>query len=236
MTTRSFFASGCRWAAAGAGLAAVAYAGYVAAAWTHYGRAPRSPRPDEADPLLDRFMPVYEVRGRHHVRIAAPAEITLEAAKEMDLLQSPIVRAIVGARERILGAAPDTRPRPRGLLAETLALGWGLLAEVPGREVVVGAATRPWEGNVVFRALPPDAFAAFDEPDYVKIGWTLRADSLGPMASRFSTETRVVCTDAAARARFRRYWSCFSPGMILIRWLSLGPLKAEAERRASASP
>jgi hypothetical protein len=35
-----------------------------------------------------------------------------------------------------------------------------------------------------------------------------------------------------ARERFRWYWSFFSPGMILIRWVSLRPLKAEAERRA----
>jgi hypothetical protein len=84
----------------------------------------------------------------------------------------------------------------------------------------------------VFRALPPGEFAAFGEPGYMKILWTLRTDPIGPGESLFSTETRVVSTDATARARFRWYWSSFSPGMILIRWLSLGPLRAEAERRA----
>jgi hypothetical protein len=34
-------------------------------------------------------------------------------------------------------------------------------------------------------------------------------------------ETRVATTDAAAGAKFRRYWSCFSPGIVLIRWLLL---------------
>jgi hypothetical protein len=42
----------------------------------------------------------------------------------------------------------------------------------------------------------------------------------------------VIATDPAARARFRGYWSFFSPGMMLIRWVSLWPLKREAERRA----
>jgi hypothetical protein len=41
-----------------------------------------------------------------------------------------------------------------------------------------------------------------------------------------------MTTDLAARAKFRRYWSFLSPGIILIRWISLAPLKAEAERRA----
>jgi hypothetical protein len=60
----------------------------------------------------------------------------------------------------------------------------------------------------------------------------LRADPIGERQSLFRTETRVTTTDAAARAKFRRYWACFSPGIVLIRWLSLWPLKREAERRA----
>jgi hypothetical protein len=85
----------------------------------------------------------------------------------------------------------------------------------------------------VFRPLPADEFVAFNEPDYVKIVWTLRADGIGANAPIFRTETRAVATDAAARAEFRRYWSFLSPGIIVIRWVSLRPLKAGAERRIS---
>jgi hypothetical protein len=106
-----------------------------------------------------------------------------------------------------------------------------VLAEVPGREIVMGAVTQPWHANVVFRPLPPDEFAAFNEPGYVKIVWTLRADPRGAHASIFRTETRAVATDAYARAKFRQYWSFLSPGIILIRWASLHPLKSKAERR-----
>ena len=100
----------------------------------------------------------------------------------------------------------------------------------------MGAITQPWHANVVFRPLPPDEFAAFAEPDYVKIVWTLRADIAGPGESIFRTETRVATTDAAARAKFRWYWARFSPGIVLIRWLSLRPTRREAERRARPRP
>jgi hypothetical protein len=176
-------------------------------------------------------MPAYDVVERHHVRIAAPAAVTLAAAREMDLQGSRLVRTIIKAREVILGAAPDDRPRPHGLLAEMQALGWGVLADVPEREVIVGAVTRPWEANVTFRALPPDQFAAFNEPGYVKIAWTLRAEPIGSTESLFRTETRAIATDQTARAKFRQYWSFLSPGIILIRWAILRPLKTEAERR-----
>jgi hypothetical protein len=115
-------------------------------------------------------------------------------------------------------------------------MGWLVLAELPDRQVVVGAVTKPWEPNVTFRGIPPETFAAFDEPGYVKIVWTIRAHPDGPHASIFRTETRAVATDSAARAQFRRYWSYVSPGIILIRWLALRPVKMEAERRARAMP
>lgn len=97
----------------------------------------------------------------------------------------------------------------------------------------MGAVTQPWRGNVVFRAIPPDLFADFREPDYVKIVCTLRVDAVSPTASIFRTETRAMTTDAGARRKFRWYWARFSPGIVLIRLLTLRMLKAEAERRAS---
>jgi hypothetical protein len=232
MTRISRAQSAFRCLSIAAGAAAAAYATYAGVAWLRYGHATRS-TPENEDALLDRFMPVYDVAERHHISVGAPADVTFAAACETDLQQSAIVRAIFRAREVILGSEPDAAVRPRGLLAVTKSLGWGVLAEVPGREVVMGAVTQPWKADVVFRPLPPDVFIAFDEPGYVKIAWTLRADPMGPGRSVFRTETRAVATDPSARAKFRRYWSFLSPGIIVIRQLMLRPVKAEAERRPS---
>ena len=176
-------------------------------------------------------MPVYDIVERHRIRVAAEPAVTLKAAGEQDLLHLPGARAIFRTREIVLGATPDDASGPRGLLAATRSLGWGTLAEVPDREIVMGAVTKPWEANVTFRALPPEEFASFSQPGFVKIAWTLRVDPDGDDASVFRTETRAVATDPTARARFRRYWAFVSPGIALIRRLSLRPLKREAERR-----
>ena len=217
--------------AAGVGLAAASYATYVAVTWIRYGHV-KSSANSENDVLLDRFLPTYEVVERHTMRVAAPTEITLSVACEQDLQDSAVIRGIFRARELLLGSRPDDVMRPRELLALTKALGWGVLAEVPGREIVMGAVTQAWMPNVVFRALPPEEFAAFHEPGYVKIIWTLRAIPVGPAESVFHTETRAATTDVTARSKFRWYWSKVSPGVWLIRKMSLGPLRREAERRA----
>jgi hypothetical protein len=114
----------------------------------------------------------------------------------------------------------------------TRALGWGVLGEVPGREVVMGAVTQPWKADVTFHALDPDAFVAFDKPDFVKIAWTLRVHPTASSESVAWTETRVITTDEEARRKFRRYWAVFSPGIVLIRRVALRLVKAEAERQA----
>jgi len=199
-----------RWLAAGAGFAAALYGTHAAFTWLRYGHPPR-PANEEIDQLLDQFIPAYEVVERHSVRVAAPSETTLTAAREMDLLQSPIIRCIFKGREMILGGHPDDRRHPRTLLAQAKELGWAVLGEVPGREIALGAVTRPWVANPVFRPLRPAEFVAFHEPGYTKIAWTLRADPISASESVARTETRVATTDRAARAAFRRYWSLVSP-------------------------
>lgn len=213
----------------GAGVAGASYAAYVARTWLRYGHPSRA-RDDAKDALLDEFMRDYEVRERHEIAVAAPADVTLAAAAEMELQSSPVVRALFRAREVILRSKPDSTTRPKGLIEEMKSIGWGVLAESPGREIVMGGVTKPWEANPVFRALPPDQFAAFAEPDCVKIAWTLQASPEPSGGSTFSTETRAVATDAGARRKFRVYWSFLSPGIILVRSAMLPLLKRAAER------
>jgi hypothetical protein len=234
MSAQSTLRSGTRVLLEGIGAAAGGYAACAATAGSRYGRAPR-PSPAERDELLDVFMPEYEVVERHHIRIAAPAEVAMAAAREQDLFRLPFVRTVFTMRDVVMRATPDERPQPRGLVAATQALGWGVLADVADQELVMGAVTEPWQPNPTFRALPPEMFAAFADPGFIKIVWTLRADVVDSEHTVFRTETRAVATDATARARFRRYWAFASPGIALIRWLSLRPLKRDAERRARAA-
>jgi hypothetical protein len=231
MVMRRVISRGFAYAAGAVGALALSYAAYVARTWYRYGRVAGA---GEGDPLLDRFMPVCDVAERHETRVGAPAAITYEAAHEMDMYRSGLVRAIFRGRELLMRATPTEKRRSQSLLEEVLALGWGVLIEEPGHEIVVGAVTRPWEADVQFRSVPPDEFAAFREPRYVKIVWNLAAEPLGSGRSVFRTETRVATTDVYARERFRRYWAAFSPGILLIRRESLRLVKADAERRHSA--
>jgi hypothetical protein len=218
---------------AGAGAVALLGVGYAGFTWYRYGKVTSGGR---KNPLVDRFIPKYEVREVHQTRVAAPADVTFRVAHELDLQRSTIVRAIFTGRELLMGAERSKREHTSGFLEDVLGQGWRILAEEPRREVVVGAVTQPWKADVEFRGMEPEEFAAFNEPGFAKIVWTLGVDPLGEKASVFRTETRVATTDAESRSRFRRYWSVYSPGILLIRYETLRLVKREAERLALAEP
>lgn len=187
---------------------------------------------------IERFIPVPDVRERHSLTVRAPAELVYQTARAFDM-STPLIHAIFALRARFMGAREDPSVERRGLSAEALLrMGWGVLVESPGRLLIAGARCQPWLADVVFTPIPPDAFAAWAEPDHVKIAWTLETEPLGTARSRLSTETRVVATDDAARARFRRYWRAAGMGIIAIRLLLLPGIRREAEKqwRAGSRP
>jgi len=213
---------------------ALGYAVFVAAEWSWFGKGKPAPPPARAVISMDRFLPQYDLSERHETPVKAPAPVTYAAAREVDIQRSPLVRAVFQSR-KILFRSQGQEMARRPFLEQVRGMGWGLLAEVPGRALVFGAVTRPWEPTVRFHPLPPAQFAAFRRPGWAKIVWTLEVDPAGAERSVFRTQTRVATTDAAARSRFRQYWAAVSPGILLIRQQALGLVRGDAERRARAA-
>jgi len=230
MDGRQVIKNAARGVAATAAIAAAGYGALVVLNRVRYG-AVKGSALDAKDSLLDRFIPEPEVLEHYKITIKAPADVVIASAKQLELLKSPVIRAIFRARELALGGTPDTRPHPTTLMEQMQSIGWVVLSERAGREIVFGSVTQPWQAEPVFRSIPPEQFKEFAEPGYVKIAWTLRADPVDERQSVFHTETRVCTTDAPARERFRNYWSFVAPGVELIRLAMLRPLKRAAENR-----
>jgi hypothetical protein len=180
---------------------------------------------------LDRFIPNPEIRERFETTIRAPADLVMEVATHFDMQSLLVVKAIFRLREKLMRASPSAPRKPQGILEETRSLGWGLLAEQPGRLVVCGAACQPWLPNVAFSPLAAGEFTTYDEPDKVKIAWTLETEAIGAAITRFAQETRAVATDEQARIKFRRYWRWARFGIIGIRLLIMPAVRRGAEQR-----
>ena len=185
--------------------------------------------------LIDKYMPGFDVQHSAEVRVDTEPGKTYAALRALDLEKSWIVRLLFTLRTlpaRVLGKepAPERSNVQRTFLESALKMGWVILEEVAGQELVAGAVTQPWVANVIFRGLPPDEFVGFDEPGYTKIVWNIAARTCKGGGTIASTETRVLATDAESRRRFRRYWFLFCPGIRLIRRVALAQLRRELLR------
>jgi hypothetical protein len=208
-----------------AGVAAAGYAGYAAFTWLRYGR-PKKVQPTTA---LDRFMPDAEIIDRHCIGVNAPTDITYETCCAFDVAGSRVAQVLFDTRAYALGSKPYHPDLPPHLVEQMKALGWVVLEETPGHEIVFGIASKPWLADGGFRALSASEFATFHEPGWVKIIFNFTVESAARCCSLLATETRAIATDGESRRRFRGYWSLVAPGVKLIRRTALHAIKTKAE-------
>jgi hypothetical protein len=170
--------------------------------------------------LIDDWLPRYDESEFHAREIAAsPAAVerALRALKPGDL---PLTRILMGLRTLPALLAGCRRPRvpARPLLDGVQSIGFVILEERPGEQIVLGAAGRFWRprGDGVDPLDGPEAFRDYARPGSVRAAWDF---VLAPVAggTRLSTETRIAGTDADGTRMFRRYWRLVHPGSALIR-------------------
>jgi hypothetical protein len=178
--------------------------------------------------LIDRFLPEYDVIEHHETTVDALVATTYRAVKDFDLARSPVVLALLAMRGLPHLFTGAVKPSRRLGIDEIVRTGFVVLAEEPGREVVLGVVGRFWRPTSAIHRIEPAEFAGFDTPGFAKAAWNF-AVSEQAGGSTVLTETRVVCTDADARRKFLRYWRLVGPFSALIRRLLLRTIKRDAE-------
>lgn len=178
--------------------------------------------------LLEEIQPVWHFRSRHSRVVKAPAATVFNAweSARLDRDATPLVRLLFRAR----GLSVPTGPTPRQALGS---IGFSVLAERPGREVVFGIAGKFWAPREMAHLLRvPDAaaFAAFERPGEAKGAMSLLAHPLTADLTLLRTETRVTCTDPRARLLFGAYWTLIRIPSGLIRHEMLRTIARRAEQ------
>jgi len=166
--------------------------------------------------LVDRLLPSYDHAVVHARLTRTPPATCYQAAGHLNLLDSAVIRFLLGVRslpQRIAdrgvrrgrAVAPAT---PTFRLDDLPGYGWTLLGgrAGPGSRVRPGRA--PLETGRSLRRPDdhPEAFPGFDRPGFAKIAFSLSVSAHGRTASIVTLETRVALTDPASRKKFDRYW------------------------------
>jgi hypothetical protein len=174
--------------------------------------------------LIDQIMPAYDRREVHRHSTAAPAPALWDAVHNLNGDELRLMQMLMGLRTLGRGGGAGDRTVLEGFER----MGFRIVAEDPGEELVIAGIGRFWKLSGGLRRVEgPEHFTRFEEPGYAKVAFNFRlADG------KLSTETRIAGTDAHARRRFGLYWRLIRPGSGLIRreWL-----RAIA-RRAQVTP
>ena len=214
-----------RWVAAAVLLVGAAGARHVlqAPALADYVTSPAS--------KLDEFAPIYQFSEVASIPVRATAGRTYDAVFRVTAAEVPLYRTLAwirrggaGGPESVLNPS-DTVPLIQ-VATRTTFLG---LAEVPGREFVMGAVVKAPEGVRLATGATPAAFKALVQPGYAKAVMNFSVEPQGPGLCLLRTETRVHATDPASRDVFARYWRVIAPGSALIRHMWLRAIKVRAE-------
>jgi hypothetical protein len=188
--------------------------------------------------LIDSFAPNPDAVETHSIAIAAPRDAVYRALWIADL-GSPVIKLLLGLRSLPGFVARGFRSFPRSqeiTLQTLLDSGFGVLAEEPGKEIVLGVTGRFWRpaGN-----LSPFNRADFDRPvpiGFARAVWNFQVTTDASGQTVLSTETRVVCGDPASRRKFLIYWSIVRPFSGLIRLLMLRAVKRDCNARFGDEP
>ena len=169
--------------------------------------------------LIEQFLPRFDVANSYSVRVAAPATIVYEAARNIDLSASPVVRALFALR-----CMPSAALTTEGLLR----LGFKILREDAPRGIVFGLIGQFWTLGGNLQRFEVDDFLDFNTPGFAKAAWSFEVHDDGKN-SLLSTDTRALCLDSASRRRFRRYWLIVRPFSGIIRREALRLVKLRSE-------
>jgi len=181
--------------------------------------------------LLDGFVPVYEFREAHSIRVTAPREKVYRAIKSVTADEIALFRTLTWIR-RLGRPGPESilnAPEHLPILEVTTRTGFLLLAEEHDREIVIGTAVVVPTGWSPKQRPNPEMFKAVREPGFALAAMNFRVEDASDGTCLVTTETRVHATDASTRRKFSRYWRVIYPGSWLIRWTWLRAMRTRAE-------
>ena len=119
--------------------------------------------------LIDNYIPEPDAVERHSISIEAPADTVYRALRNLDLRNLTPVRLLFAIRglPSFLSGRKTRQVNTGAMTLESLTkIGFVVLAEEPGKQIVLGVTGRFWHPGRQHRALPQRVFLRTDSTRY----------------------------------------------------------------------
>lgn len=187
--------------------------------------------------LINELMPEPDVVMKHVRGVNAPPDQVFAALTTVDFGKSKLIALLFALRgvPALLLSPGDTLDRLRTrkrhsalTLGQITKEGFGLVAERPGEEIVLGVTGRFWKASAKLQPATRDVFRTGPAPGDALAVWNFLVEPAPNAHTRLTTETRVKAADVDTLLTFKRYWRLVHPGSALIRRSMLAAIAREA--------
>jgi len=180
---------------------------------------------------LDEFAPIFQFSETASIPVRATADRVYDSLFRVTAAEVPLYRTLVWIRR---GGKPGPEsvlnpPDDESLIRVATRTTFLALADVPGREFVMGAVVMAPQGVRLAAGPTPESFKMLTTPGVAKAVMSFMIEPQGPGLCLLRTETRVHATDPVSRDVFARYWKVIAPGSLLTRQMWLRAIKVRAE-------
>jgi hypothetical protein len=171
---------------------------------------------------LDRLIPGPHLLEIDRIDLAAPPAKVWALLRHGELAQSRFTRALFALRTLASGLRTNDGTtasiRIDDLKSSPARPGFQVLVDDPPCEVAVAAIGKVWRLEIPFVHVPSAVeYAAFRDPDFIKVAWAIRVSPRGEHDSHVELELRVEATDDGAWRKFKRYFRAIGPFSRVIR-------------------
>jgi hypothetical protein len=185
---------------------------------------------------LDAFMPIYQFEEQYEIPVRATPDRIYRAILTVSADEIPFYRTLAWIRRGMAGGPESVLNPPDGVPLITVATrtSFVTLADVPGREVVIGTVVLAPPGVRLAVGSEAASFQALDQEGFAKAAIAFLITPGKDGWAMLRTETRIWATDPESRDRFARYWCVIAPGSAVTRLMWLRAIKVRAEAPAES--
>jgi hypothetical protein len=168
--------------------------------------------------LLDKYLPYYDYKEVHRIRIETFVEDLFAKVQACDMGRNSLMRLLF--RLRGMNTAIHT-------IQDLEKMGFIKLDLEPGKEVVYGMVTHSAMFNSCQEQMTPSEFISYSDPSSIKAVINLHIKTNVGSGHIITTETRIFCGSPKMKSRFKFYWFFVRPFSQLSRKLMLREIKKQ---------
>jgi hypothetical protein len=171
--------------------------------------------------LQDKYLSKADFSKSEFIEINAPFDKVYPVVETLNFEKSIIIYWLFKLRGI---------PVPESLTLKGLErINFVKLEAIPNKEMIIGLIGQFWTPTGRLKKFKPEEFLNIYDSEFAKATWSFELIGCNDSKTRLITETRIFCSTAETKRKFKAYWTIIQPFSSWIRREILRAIRKQAE-------